>query len=272
MYSARRTVSRRSRSPVDPFHGDLNGCSHCPSTTGNNPAPGFGRVSLICDAGGDAARCLSPLKDGPLTADQLADRLSVNAEKLSRLLYALVTAALLTVEGGEHHIMRTYTHGVIGYLLYAQRSREAKWRAVLGGILPDMFLALGFVPHYVEHVTSSPLVTALHDLLHHSTLHTVTVAMHSFVVVGPCLALSYVFYRPALPFFVGMLAHGIVDLLTHRQWAYNHLFPFPCASVQGIVSYTDRGFTVVEHALLLLFVMWWVRKRRRMHPGANLER
>ncbi len=41
----------------------------------------------------------TPLKDGPLTAAQLADVLRVNAEKLSRLLYALVTANLLTVEG-----------------------------------------------------------------------------------------------------------------------------------------------------------------------------
>jgi SAM-dependent methyltransferase len=41
----------------------------------------------------------TPLNDGPLTAVQLADTLSVHAEKLSRLLYALVTANLLTVEG-----------------------------------------------------------------------------------------------------------------------------------------------------------------------------
>jgi hypothetical protein len=106
--------------------------------------------------------------------------------------------------------------------------------------------------------------------LHHSTLHTVTIAMHSFVIVGPCLALSAVLYRPALPFFVGMFAHGIVDFLTHRQWAYNHLFPIPLASIPGIVSYTDVGFTVVEHALLL-FVVWWVLKCRRIQPGAHLK-
>src|SRR5919198_42422 len=41
----------------------------------------------------------TPLKDGPMTAAQLADALRVDAEKLSRLLYALVTAELLTVEG-----------------------------------------------------------------------------------------------------------------------------------------------------------------------------
>jgi SAM-dependent methyltransferase len=41
----------------------------------------------------------TPLKDGARTAAQLADTLSVKEEKLSRLLYALVAANLLTVEG-----------------------------------------------------------------------------------------------------------------------------------------------------------------------------
>ena len=158
--------------------------------------------------------------------------------------------------------MRTYTHGVIGYLLYAKRSRHEQRLAVIGGILPDVFLALGFVAHYGAIVTQSPLVAELHTLLHHSTLHTVTVAMHSFVIVGPCLALSAVLYKPAMPFFVGMFAHGIVDLLTHRQWAYNHFFPLPFSPIEGIVSYTDVGFTLVEHALLLLFVVCWVLKRK----------
>jgi len=161
--------------------------------------------------------------------------------------------------------MRTYTHGVIGYLLYAKRPRHEQRLAILGSILPDVFLALGFVAHYGAIVTQSPLVEALHRLLHHSALHTVTVAMHSFVVVGPLLALSAVLYTPAPPFFVGMLAHGIVDLLTHRQWAYNHLFPLPFAPIRSIVSYTDVGFTLVEHALLLLFVGWWLLKRRTVH-------
>jgi len=167
--------------------------------------------------------------------------------------------------------MRTYTHGVIGYLLYAKRPRHEQRLAIMGSILPDVFLALGFVAHYGAIVIQSPLVEALHTLLHHSALHTVTVAMHSFVIVGPCLALSAVLYKPATPFFVGMLAHGIVDFLTHRQWAYNHLFPLPFAPIRSIVSYTDVGFTVVEHALLLLCVVWWVLKRQRIQPGANLK-
>ena len=117
--------------------------------------------------------------------------------------------------------MRTYTHGVIGYLLYAKRPRHEQRLAILGSILPDVFLALGFVAHSLENLTHSAMAAALHALLHHSRLHTVTVAMHSFVIVGPFLALSYVLYKLAMPFFVGMLAHGIVDILTHRQWTYN---------------------------------------------------
>jgi hypothetical protein len=159
--------------------------------------------------------------------------------------------------------MRTYTHGVIGYLLYAKRPRHEQRLAILGSILPDGFLALGFGAHYLENFTQSSMVAALHHLLHHSALHTITVSMHSFVMVGPLLALSCVFYKPAIPFFIGMLAHGIVDLLTHRQWAYNHMFPLPFAPIRSIVSYTDVGFTVVEHALLLLFVVGWVLKRKK---------
>jgi len=94
------------------------------------------------------------------------------------------------------------THGVIGYLLYAKRPRHEQQLAIMGGILPDVFLALGFVAPYLGNSTNSAMAAELHTLLHHSVLHTVTIAMHSFVLVGPCLALSSLFYRPALPFFV----------------------------------------------------------------------
>jgi hypothetical protein len=167
--------------------------------------------------------------------------------------------------------MRTYTHGVIGYLLYAKRPWHEQRLAILGSILPDVFLALGFVAHSLENLTHSAMAAELHTLLHHSMLHTITIALHSFVVVAPFLALSAVLYKPALPFFVGMLAHGIVDFLTHRQWAYNHVFPLPFAPIAGLFSYTDVGFTIVEHALLLLFAVGWVLKRRRIHPGAHLK-
>jgi SAM-dependent methyltransferase len=43
----------------------------------------------------------TPLDQGPMTAGQLAETLGVTAEKLSRLLYALVTADLLTVHGEQ---------------------------------------------------------------------------------------------------------------------------------------------------------------------------
>jgi hypothetical protein len=112
-------------------------------------------------------------------------------------------------------------------------------------------------------VTPSPLMAELHHLLHHSTLHTATLMMHSFVLVGPLLALAYGFYKPAVPCLVGMLAHGIVDLLTHGRWVYNHFYSLPLEPVRGIISYTDMWPTLVEHALLLCFVVGWMIKRKR---------
>jgi ubiquinone/menaquinone biosynthesis C-methylase UbiE len=41
----------------------------------------------------------APLKNGPMTAEQVATATGVGSEKLKPLLYALVTAGLLTVEG-----------------------------------------------------------------------------------------------------------------------------------------------------------------------------
>jgi SAM-dependent methyltransferase len=77
----------------------------------------------------------TPLKDGPMTAEQLAAALNVKAEKLSPLLYALVAAELLTVDGGrfantpeaDHYLVKgkpTYMGGRHG--IFSQR-----WHAVL---------------------------------------------------------------------------------------------------------------------------------------------
>jgi hypothetical protein len=40
----------------------------------------------------------------------------------------------------------------------------------------------------LEHLTQSATVAALHHLLHHSALHSLTLSMHSIVIVGPLLA------------------------------------------------------------------------------------
>ena len=42
----------------------------------------------------------TPLKDGPLSADQVAASIGVQTAKLHPLLYALVVVGLLTVEDG----------------------------------------------------------------------------------------------------------------------------------------------------------------------------
>jgi membrane-bound metal-dependent hydrolase YbcI (DUF457 family) len=167
--------------------------------------------------------------------------------------------------------MRTYTHGVIGYLLYARRPRTERRLAVVGALMPDAIVGLGFVFHVAEPWTSLAIVADLHALLHLSWLHTVTVALHSFVIIGPLLLLSWLFRRGATPLFVGMMSHAVVDLLTHRTWAYNHVWPIPLTPVRSLVSYTDIWFTILEHALLLLVVLWWYVARRGARPRSMIE-
>jgi membrane-bound metal-dependent hydrolase YbcI (DUF457 family) len=162
--------------------------------------------------------------------------------------------------------VRIYTHGLIGHLVYLKGSSGQRRQAAAGAMLPDLILAVGFIFHVSEPWTRLALVADLHALFHHSPLHTVTVALHSFVLVLPLLGLSYLILRPAMPFVIGMLSHGVVDLLTHRGSAYNHLFPIPARPLGSPLDYTDPVFTVIEHVVLLATVFWLYRRRTLPAP------
>lgn len=60
----------------------------------------YGVYQSLAMVAGMELDVFTPLKDGPLDADTLAQSLGVQTAKLSPLLYALVTAGLLTVEDG----------------------------------------------------------------------------------------------------------------------------------------------------------------------------
>jgi SAM-dependent methyltransferase len=77
----------------------------------------------------------TPLKDGPMNAEQLAAALAVQPHKLRPLLYALVAAELLTVEDerfantpeAAHFLVR----GQPAYLGDTYEGRLLRWRATL---------------------------------------------------------------------------------------------------------------------------------------------
>ena len=74
----------------------------------------------------------------------------------------------------------------------------------------------------------------------------------------------------ATPLFVGMLSHGLVDLITHRTWEYNHFFPVPLPPIRGLVAYTDPGFTILEHTALLVFFVWLFARRRAARAARDV--
>lgn len=158
--------------------------------------------------------------------------------------------------------MRTYSHGVVGYLLYLRGSARERALAAGGGVLPDVVLALGFVPHVLEPHVPSPVLADLHHVLHFGWAHTLTEVMHSFLFVAVLLIIGWFGARTLVPVAVGMMAHAVADLLTHRVWSYNHFLPLPFEPVRSPVSYTSTWFTILEHSALLAFVVWYVKRRK----------
>lgn len=164
--------------------------------------------------------------------------------------------------------MRTYTHGVIGWLLYARSSVYKQKLAALGAMVPDALLAIGFIFYFAG---SSAFVEFAHTLFHYSWLHQVTIAMHSFTLVVPLLALVALFYKKVVPFVVGILSHGVIDALTHTAWGYNHFYPFNVPQIPGIVSYTDTWFSVLEHIVVLVFLLIALHKIRTKRRHKIME-
>jgi len=154
--------------------------------------------------------------------------------------------------------MRTYTHGIIGYLLYVRSSRQQKLLAIIGAMIPDTFLVIGFI---FDYLGNSAIVESMHHFFHRSFLHILTEAMHSFVFIIPLLILAFLFHKKTIPFFVGMVSHAILDLLTHQRWVYNHFYPLPLEPLTAIFSYTSIWFTLVEHIFVLIFIFWIVSKK-----------
>ncbi len=77
----------------------------------------------------------TPLKDGPLTVEQLADTIGVQAIKLRPLLYALVVAGLLTVDNdlflNTHEANHYFVRGKPAYLGGQQELTTSNWTSVL---------------------------------------------------------------------------------------------------------------------------------------------
>ena len=130
-------ASGRICAPIGFFHGDrawlLTLLLHNPQRSSNSPRRSIPR--LRCWQGCNSMSLL-PLRVRPLTAAQVANVLGVNPEKLSRLLYALVTAKLLTVEADSFantpEAQQFLVKGQLTYLGGRHESLSENW----GGTAP----------------------------------------------------------------------------------------------------------------------------------------
>jgi ubiquinone/menaquinone biosynthesis C-methylase UbiE len=107
------------------------------STTEENPVLRIGNVvySAFAMLAGMQLDLFTPLKDGPMTVDQLAATISVRSVKLKPLLYALVTAGLLTVEGdlfaNTETANRCFVRSSPYCILGAEEHYSNMWQALL---------------------------------------------------------------------------------------------------------------------------------------------
>lgn len=132
----------------------------------------------------------SALKDGPMTVDQLASALGVTAIKLQPLLYALVVAGLLTVEGDRfantpeagHFLVR----GKPSFLGASQEITASNWSRALktaaairaGGPVDSLDyhssssdeLVAAFRGFYAGAVSDARRLMKLHDFSSYSSL------------------------------------------------------------------------------------------------------
>ncbi|MCH8801980.1 MAG: methyltransferase [Chloroflexi bacterium] len=77
----------------------------------------------------------TPLKDGPMTGDQVAQAIGVNSEMLERLMYGLVNAGLLTVNGDAFSNTPESDHFLVtgkpSYIGGRHGAFSRRWNAIL---------------------------------------------------------------------------------------------------------------------------------------------
>ena len=108
-----------------------------------NPAEGPQTIDKLQTAAHSAFAMLAgmqldlftPLADGPMTSEQIAQAIAVNSEQLERLLYALVAAELLSVDGGRFSNTpesdQFLVRGKPNYLGARHEAFLRRWNAIL---------------------------------------------------------------------------------------------------------------------------------------------
>ncbi len=158
--------------------------------------------------------------------------------------------------------MLTYSHGVIGFLAYMNGSSSAKKYAVWGSIAPDLLLVAGFILLGLGNIFGSSSLHEIHMTVHSAELpQAITNGLHSIVLITPIAVIVFFIWKFFFPFFAGIILHIGIDFLTHQKWPYNHLYPINAKPVVAIFSYWNIWFMVIEHTILLVLVVVYLRRR-----------
>lgn len=154
-------------------------------------------------------------------------------------------------------ITDTFSHGAWTYLFL--RDHPKGWLVVLGMIFPDMaLLGLGasllltgkfdvFKP-WLQQLYSVPLMPAIDT------------AFHSLMIWTILFLLSFINLLEIIRWFIyGVFFHIGIDVLTHKKFIPQYLWPLSHSVISGLVDYRTLLFMAVDILLLISFAVWSFR-------------
>lgn len=160
--------------------------------------------------------------------------------------------------------MLTTSHACIGYLLFEKKSRQERWLAVLGSVIPDavFFVVLPWllVFNFSEVQTS---------IQNHTDIYASSVDFHIGQVLNSIWLWIFIIilskkWSWLFPIGVAGLVHIIVDALTHKgSWGWNHFYPMPMEPLQGVLDFSQPQLFVPMHIIwIVIFGMKFYRYRQ----------
>lgn len=154
--------------------------------------------------------------------------------------------------------MVTHNHALFAYA--ASSDNPAVGMIVLGSVLPDLPFYFGAPYQAVRHKAfHKGAVDLAKD---HWLFGFLLESLHSFLVCGLAMLLTYFFAPILFPLTIGWMSHNVIDFFTHHKEAHAHFHPLSDWRFRSPVSYYEKefhaaAFTIVEHAAIALLLVWW---------------
>lgn len=164
--------------------------------------------------------------------------------------------------------MDILSHGLWGGIIFGRKNKKSFWVSFVFGIGPD-FLSFGIL--FLERLIRSAFTGTWHirsgkpDLAeipqYVSGLYDIT---HSFVIFILVFCIVWVLFKRPIWEMLAWPFHIFLDLFTHSTEFFPtpYLWPFAFTPINGIPWSTPIIFFTNVGFLILIYAVYWYRKKR----------